>query len=1180
LKSECSAYETAFHVHFKEAAKLASMPSMTTDDFINLLEQRQLAPAGIARQLRAKAAQGDQRINPKSILKYLVKKEIVTRAQAKELLETTLIVSDNAESSILGLTPLIDVPDSRSAKPSKSPTPVDSTPATPTTRRSKPPTSQNPQPPLEEPVLLEPFSPFGTAAEVGGAADFDPFSSAETMHDPLESDEASSGGSKRKGASRRKRSGKDRGKSEWDSPLLLLGGTGLAVLIVAGVVLYWLLNRENSDALLKEANGLFEGGSYTQAISKYQSFVENYPSHQDFSQAKVRLGMAELWRDTERTTDFKGALATAQRVIPQIEDEQAFAADAGDGDGLSQAKRELSSLLTTIATGLAAQAEASQDSEVVQERIEQINTALALTANTKYVPQRFRLDSELNAVRDTLERVKLRQKRETDLTAGLAMMDAAIGEGDTAAAFAVRSELIKQYPVLLENKALGEKVLRIADAERSLVKFVEARQPALTEPTRSGVVAELALADRGGESADVTGSIVVCADGGVYALNAVDGSLLWRRFVGLEANVYPFVLANGDIVTADVGQKELICLNAQSGKLVWRLPLEGKLATPSLTGGRLLVPSDAGKLFVIEQASGELLGHVPFSQALRLPAAVSEQGDRVYVLGDHSNLYTLSGDSLACLGVHYLGHSAGSITAPPALALNKVIVAHNSGAETSRIRALALNDEGVVANEVASHRMSGLVITPLQVAARRVAAVTTLGQAVVFEASGGNDESALTILAGREPQNRDPLAQFALLHEGHLWLAGRQMTKLAILPTGNQLPVRALERDYRGDAFDYPLQAAGDLVIHLRRPASQAGAIVAAMHAEAGPTWETRIAVPPAGPPAVDASGLRITAGAASGAVFLLDREAMARRVQNDAERLSGTQADAAVMTDSLALAQGSLILGGVGTSKLLLFRPDDPRQSLKAVELTGPLSCQPVAWRNGFVSAANVGQVTLHNADDGSPLATPFQPELTPGQKYNWLRPATIGTGVESQLVVSDGGAKLYLLSVEPQPQPHLKAVATVDVGASPLTTPLAVVGNQVFAGNEAGQLARYALPELTAGAPIGLGGRVSWGPHVAGEGVLVGVESGELLMVSGDGAVRWRHPLKHGTPGGAPLTDGENAFLLFPAAGLARIALADGAEGAFAELGQPAVAGPVAFGPRLVVSAPDGTLLIVNRP
>ena len=92
---------------------------ITTDDFIDLLEQQQLVKESVARQLRAKASQDDSRITPQSILKYLVKKELVTRAQARVLLETTLVVSDKAESSILGLTPLTSqaVSQPRAARP-------------------------------------------------------------------------------------------------------------------------------------------------------------------------------------------------------------------------------------------------------------------------------------------------------------------------------------------------------------------------------------------------------------------------------------------------------------------------------------------------------------------------------------------------------------------------------------------------------------------------------------------------------------------------------------------------------------------------------------------------------------------------------------------------------------------------------------------------------------------------------------------------------------------------------------------------------------------------------------------------------------------------------------------------------------------------------------------------------
>ncbi|MBA3482782.1 MAG: PQQ-binding-like beta-propeller repeat protein, partial [Pirellulales bacterium] len=824
---------------------------MTTEDFIDLLEHKSLAPQSITRQLRAKASQGDQRITPKSILKYLVKKEIVSRAQAKELLETTLIVSDKAESSILGLVPLVDAGEARPPKSTRAPQP----------QIPSPPSVANPDPLQssnvlsdssveEEPVVLDPIRRGAANFDEGGGDLFSPATNP-AKRGLLESDEAALPDRPKKEGKykKRKRDRSDRKKNEWDSPLLLIGGTGLAILVVAGIVLYWLLGRENADLLLKDANDAFASQSYSQAIAKYQKFVTDFPSHQNFSQAKVRLGMSELWKDTERTSDFAGALATAQRVIKQIEDEPAFASDSGDGEGLSEAKKELSSLLATIAAGLAEQAEASDDPAAVRERIEQINAVLALAANTKYVPQAVRMDYQLNAVRDALTRIEQRQQRETDLAEGLAKMDDAIAAGNTAEAFSLRSLLIEKHPVLAKDRSLHEKVLKIAAAERNLVKFVESTEATTTTRAATGVVAELAMADRQGETVGLEGTVVVKVDGGLYGLSANDGALLWRRFVGLEGDSQPVSLDNGNIVIADSRQQSLLCVDAQSGKIIWQAPLEGVLATPTLAGDKLLVASDAGKLYVVEQTTGDQLGLVQFTQPLRLPPAVNDSGDRIYVLGEHSNIYTLSGSDFSCLGVHYVGHAAGGAAVPPVLALNKVIVADNTGAETSRVVALSLNEQGVIENDVASHRLSGLVTTPLQTAARRVAAVTTLGQAAVFEVSAANDKAGLTILASREAQKEEPLAQFALLHDGHLWVAGNQLTKLAILPTGNQLPVRGLERNFRGDAFDYPVQTAGKLLIHLRRPAASAGAIVAATDAEAAPVWETHLAVPPAGPP-------------------------------------------------------------------------------------------------------------------------------------------------------------------------------------------------------------------------------------------------------------------------------------------------------------------------------------------
>jgi hypothetical protein len=273
------------------------------------------------------------------------------------------------------------------------------------------------------------------------------------------------------------------------------------------------------------------------------------------------------------------------------------------------------------------------------------------------------------------------------------------------------------------------------------------------------------------------------------------------------------------------------------------------------------------------------------------------------------------------------------------------------------------------------------------------------------------------------------------------------------------------------------------------------------------------------------------------------------------------------------------MVLSGVEGLKLLHYRPGNPRQSIKVVELPGALSCPPVAWGEGFVVPTSVGQVLLLSAEDGSPLATPFQPELQPDREYRWVQPAVAGEG-DSLLVVSDGVEKIHLVRLEPQPQPHLQATASVSIGGSPLVTRLAAAGSRVFAGNEAEQVVSFATADLAAADPIDVGGRVAWGPHSVDGGVLLGTEAGELALIGDDGAVRWRQPFKHGEPGGTPLVDDGHVLVLCPAAGIARIQLSDGAEQAFAELGQGAVEGPVAFGPRLIVAAADGTLLVVNRP
>jgi outer membrane protein assembly factor BamB/tetratricopeptide (TPR) repeat protein len=1163
---------------------------MQTEDFLNELERRQLVSDRILSQLREKAAQPGTHVNAKSILKFLVKKQLVSRPEAQQLLDTLLVVNPRAESSILGMAATPQVP--KAPRPTRA-RPADDIPAL------KPEFPTSPLvPPREPPPAVfggpsaadskspskekESDNPFSFTSSESGASGSLVASFKDSKEFPVQED---AGASPDRSARRRKKQRRPK-KSEWDSPLLLFGGGGLIVLLVAGTFIYYLLFRENADALLNEAANAFDSGSYTQAIKHYERFVENFPRHSDYSSAKVRLGMARLWRATEGATDYRAALQTAEEVIEEIEDEPAFATEGSETDGLSKAKRELSSLLTRIASGLAEQAEQADQPEAVAELIEGTERVLALCGNTKYVPQRLRLDSDLIIVRETLERVRDRQKRDADLLAALAKIDEAVAGRDTAQAYSIHKNLIDRYPMLRNDSQVRSKVLEIAAAEKQFVEFLPANSPATTIPRETKIVATLSLyRTLVDASAQVSAVVAVKVDGAIYGMDASTGAVRWRKFLGVGDQTFPVMLNNQTVIDIDHVHHDLVCLSLVDGALQWRQPLAEPLGQPAVLGERLTVPGHSGKLYLLSRDDGTLLGHVQFGQSIGAPPVADPAGQVFYCVGEHSNLYSLSTEDLSCRAVYYLGHSQGSVTVPPVRVLNKLIVAENSGAQTAQLHVLSLDEAALPTQEAATARIDGLVMTGLITAGRRLAAISSLGAVGVFEVSSADGATALTSLASRESVSSAHLARFGALtsdgRESNLWVAGDQLQRLAILPTGNRLPVRSVDRDYRQDHFDHPLISLDNLLIHTRRPANSTGARIAAVEISSGKSlWETELAVAPAGPPAVNPQQVALVAGTSTGAVFAADRNALQRGVLGDSLSNQSAPRDAGPFDASLDLGAGRLVLGATGKTSLLYFNPSDREASLQEIPLPAPLACPPVAWRNGFVVATSAGQVFWHDAQTGTAVGQPFQPALRPGQKLQWLEPVPEGPQDNARLLLSDSHTKVYALSMLAEPAPHLEAVAAADVETAPHATRLAVALGRLFVGDAKRGLNLFDLPALEPGGRVDLPDEIAWGPYATDNGVLIGLGTGAVMLLASADEVLWNQPSERDVPVGAPLVGPDQLLIARRGGVLESLSLTTGETSARIELGESVATGPVGFGRLVVVAGSDGTLLFANRP
>ena len=980
---------------------------------------------------------------------------------------------------------------------------------------------------------------------------------------------------------------KKRSKKGWDSALILVGGGVLLSFLLAGGVLLWWLSRQGADEILLQANADYHKGSYTQAIYKYDQFLEKYPSHTGASLARVHRGLAEMRQATDGSTDWARSLETADRVLKKISSEAEFR---------SESQAELAALLPAIAQGLAGAAEKNPD----QATVDQARKTLAMVE--KFVLPSARPATRLTDIGAMLALAQRQIDRGKELDKTVAGMNAAVGRGKDAEAYQVRDALLRQYPSLAADAKLQAAVRAVSQAERSAVKRVELDHAAQTMEPAGRIAVSVALAARQSRSAppESQGRVIfVRAGEAVYGLDAATGKVLWRRWTGIEANhrtpSFPPTAVDdrpaSDAILVDAAGRAVLRVEAATGKLRWRQPIGEPLdAYPVITLSQVLVASRSGRLVSIDLESGKSPGYVQFPQPLRVAPAVDPQGSTIYQVAEHSNLYVLSAETGRAREVVYLGHARGSIVTSPVLASHFLIVAENDRAAESRLR--VLNVEGGRSTPVQEIRLQGHVVTPLVVSDLRVLAVTDVGNLGVFDVSGSDARQPLVRVgeggAATDVASSDgepgSLVRFPFLLGAQVLMADSQLTRYDVQssrgrlqPTGNQdEDSTTLQR----------LVAIGPTVFHVRRRAGVPGVLVSALAAEDKPYWETALASPLAGEPIVDPTTRQVTAVTVTGSCFRL--EAAALKDGNLIDQPVASLLPAEVrqpITDAVPLDAGLLALAAMKGSGVFILAKDSgstvapgpiktPDPFIR-VALPDALACRPANFAGGLLAPTKAGQILLLDPASGANRAEPFQPRLESGVSLAWQEPAVLGS---NEFAVTDGRTKLYRVTVQTQPKPYL-AVADTATTPEPIVAPLAAVGRVVYAA-DAHTLTAYELPKLSRGKQWPLGGRLVWGPRRIGQRVLLATDDDQLYCLTPEQKLLWQVPLAHGPLAGAPAESGGRYVLASMAGMVWTIDAESGKEAAVEDLGRPLGCGPVPFGDQLLLAGRDGTLYLVGKP
>ena len=977
-------------------------------------------------------------------------------------------------------------------------------------------------------------------------------------------------------------------RSVFETPLILFGGGALLLGLILIVALFFTIQRGSADEVFQVADSDYHSQSYPQAQAEFEKFLARFPDDPKASEARCKIVLARLWQLVGSSGEKRAALAEVDAQLPTIENEKALAE-------VAEIRADLASILPEIAKGFAAAAKAKTDATEAQELVDRAVEAMKHVNNPVYIPSTLRkaIENTLVAIQEDVDTAKRNINQSQRLTEAVAAMRTAVEAGKTTEAYDIRRNLLKEYPALETNAELGATVQSITQRQRDLVQKLERwAAPETTAPPPSTQF-RVAVASRTSKAAASKDGHVVCvlARGAVFALQAANGQLLWRRFVGHEPGYQPRAVndaAGADILLVDAARGEVIRLKADTGEVVWRLPLKEPLLEPVVRGSRIFLATRSGQVLDVEAETGRARHGMLIPQPLPVPPSPSKppgagKPGRVYQIADHSNLYVLDDSTLECQEVYYLGHKAGTIAIPPIALLGFVFVPENAGEDYCDLHVLATDADGLkLKPALKPFRLKGRLVSPPCVAGGRIILVTDLGEVRILEVNTANVKQP--VIDAVEPvvaSLKTPLIGHLAFDASRLWVANDRLMKYDIQTSTNRMLRRHVQNER--DVFLAPPRVLNDTLFHLRRREHSPAYSVAAVHADDGRLlWEVDLAVPAvvlAGDPAKK----QISAVSAQAELFDIPLDALKTGRVDQAAASAVGAARTVAFTETVPLGNGRWVLASPqDRSQMVLYEPQAASVAgrLRVVKLPASGGAQvtapPVVCGGGILLPWDQGQIALLDPASGENKAVSYQSRIGVGEKVRWQRPAVLGGG--TAFVIADDRRKLCHVALQDKPQPHLalrKEVALeVDVVA-----PLAAAGDTVYAvvrGPATDTVKAFAAGELAAGTEWSLEGRVAWGPETVGEQVLIAGDRGQLLCFDPGGKQRWTTPLPYGPLAGPPLRQDQDLILASQTGVLWRVSGADGKEVRRFDAGEPLSSGVVPFSSRLLASGSDGTVYV----
>ncbi|MCA9142014.1 MAG: PQQ-binding-like beta-propeller repeat protein [Planctomycetaceae bacterium] len=1146
---------------------------MSAKKFIQLLEDNGILDASTLREVRRQIT--DKKVSAATVAKALVEKGKLTKFQATKLVGQATATPEPSEDDESGLLLVDETPTDEEVVMLESAvdepeevvglTPVEDAGAALTPVGGAAAARGGGLEPIDG-GSLESLDDFGG----GGLDAVDPFST------PTQAAGAAAGGKPAEPRQRREK----KNQQDWGGKLMIGGGGLLLFLFLAGGLLWYNLTRDPAIKIFERGEEAYRSESYSDAMATFENFLKQYPSDENADTAKVRIA---LCRVRIVVNDSQRAYETAMEQLPTVQDLEAF----------STARDELATLLPAIPEGFIKKAKQAPDTNAMEELIGKAEKALAdLVNKPEYVPASKRPAERLKRIDEDILIVKRAIAQDRDLTKAIAEIKQHAANNKTVEAYQVYKDLLNIYPVVADDPGMQAAVLEITERQKGLVKVEEAAMEASKTDETSLTEFRVVLASRTANAANgvarLNGQVVpLLAAGAVYGLDAGTGKVLWRRYVGHVTDHHPQPLngqPDADVLVTDGHRQELLRVNSTSGDLVWRLAIGEGFAAPSIAGDQIYVATISGKILQIDAESGNSERRVVMPQGLEISPGAAQIHPYLIQIGDHSNLYAISRDSMTCEHVVYFGHKAGTVATPPLIVQDHVLIAENAGPDYCLLHVFKITPSGdgpLLRRPQAPIRLTGNVIVPMVLYGRRPLVVTDLGEVNVFNIDFNTEKDTVTTATAALPASRAaPLLSYPVVEGTTLVLADEKLIKYQLQVTTKQITQKSVTNS--SDSCIAPPRLFGDILIVTRRKQGSVGATVSALQVDnfRQPEWETQLGTPIG---RVSPAGSQLDAITAAGALFEIDAKVLQAKVSNEPALTVTAASGSLSFTDPVEFAGGKVaFFNPSDNERALIYTPEAGPGRLRIVQLKlsgAKVTCTPVAFQDGLLAPLDNGSVLLANTTTGDNLVLPFQPKLGPGEDVKWQRPAVLGEA----FVIVDDRKNIYRVEIKPDPKPFLAPIASGKLELD-ITSDLAAVGDTVYGvvRNSGGDvIVALNAGDLKPAKEFALTGRVVWGPVQVGDAVLCLSSTEGLLCFEAGANQRWANSVGcGGQPAGNPLQVASDFLFALREGSVVRIAGAGGEQVTSVTIGEPLGAGPVAFGARVLLPGSDGALHVIRTP